>query len=183
MTTVYSIKGSSFKTKLEFVQQRFGEQARIELERKMEEEEFPSIFDSGWYPFTKFVRLLQILAESHLKGDISRLTEVGEFSGRVSLSQTYKAYVSKKSFSDFLESSVRMHRMLYSHGRTERSFDEDGCGCRVIYLEKPMIAEEDLYVALGFFCEAGKIHGLKSVHGHFTTSNDGAVIALRWSEQ
>ncbi len=180
MGSGYSVKGSSLKSKLAFVESRFGNSELEKLEAQLKEEGFPTLFDSGWYPFDRFVRLLRIITDNHFSGNTSRLTEVGEYSAQESLGKTYRTFVNSKSFIGFLKNVDRLHHMLYNEGKSEIFIDDDENGCRIVQSGKSQIAEEDLQVALGFYCGAGRLHGIRNIQGRFTIKPDGADYILSW---
>jgi hypothetical protein len=180
MSEAYQVKGSTLLTKIEFVNDRFGEGAKDQLMEELSKREFPSIFETGWIDFNWYVDLLELIAKSFLGGDVSRLTEAGEYSAKQGLGSTYKVFVSGADFIDFLKHISQLHKMFYSHGRTEVVLTKGQRGCKILHRDKPVYATPDLYVAAGFYQGAGRLHGLRHVITRFERDSKGIVFDLRW---
>ena len=180
MEQEYRVKGSTLNTKIAFVRERFGEEAVNRLIGKLSQDEPFKAFDSGWYPYEQYVRILELIAEQHFGGDLSRLVEAGEYSANQALSTTYAAFVVSGDFLGFLNRIAQLHSMFYSLGHIEVETLLHGKGCEIRHRGKSEYAEADMYVALGFYKGAGSLHGLQGVSGGFTRDRDGVTFSLSW---
>jgi hypothetical protein len=180
MSDAYRVKGSTLLTKIDFVNESFGAEAKEQLMAELTEREFPSVFETGWVDFDRYVELLELIARQFLGGDIKRLTEAGEYSATQALGSTYKVFVTGADFVDFLKHISQLHKMFYSHGRIEVEFTKGQRGCKILHRDKPVYAPPDLYVAAGFYQGAGRLHGLRQVITRFERDSKGITFDLRW---
>ena len=175
----YLVKGSTIRSKFEFVRARAGDDA----ERRFREpfEARGTILDSGWYPFRLYDEVNAELARRFLAGDESRLQEVGRFSADRAFSGVYKTFLSSASFDRFLERIASLHGLMYSEGDMRVEPDAERNACRILQSGAPEYTTRDLYVAQGFYAQAAKLFELRGVSCRFRQDPDGVVFELTWS--
>ncbi|HVS63785.1 MAG TPA: hypothetical protein VMT85_09845 [Thermoanaerobaculia bacterium] len=180
----FEVKGSSIRSKLEFVEERFGADAEQALIAAVGKTELVRVLEPSWYPYPHplYVALLRAIADRHFGGDLSSLQEVGGDTARRALDTTYRAFRAG-TYADFLSRLSRLHHMLYSEGRSEVVLGEDGTSCRVVLSDKPRFDVEDLQIALGFYLECGRIYGCHAMRGRFEVAGAEARFDLQWNER
>lgn len=181
MGSNYRVKGSTLNTKFAYVRERFGEDADAAMQAHFEGRGLFPILDADWYPYSLYVEVLQQLAKRHFDGKISKLVDVGDYSAEQALTSVYQAFVRGDEFTQFLGRISALHRLFYSMGRMEVRLWQDRDGCEIWHHDKPEYAEEDLFVALGFYLRAAKLHDLRSVSGTFSIEEEGAQFTITWS--
>jgi hypothetical protein len=183
MSHAYQVKGSTINSKLAFVAERFGANARAELEKELADAGAPKFFDSGWYPYAQYCDLLRRIADNQYAGNITRLEEAGEYSAAKALETTYSAFAKRGDFIGFLNHISMLHKMFYSEGRTEVEVMAGGKSCEIRHRDKPEFAEEDLHVALGFYRGSARLHGINKMSGRYFSDALGVTFVLDWTEQ
>ena len=181
MTATYQVKGSTIRSKFDFVDQHFGAEARADLEACFASRGLFPILTASWYPYDLYVEVLEELARRHFDGDLARLHEVGAASAQAALSTVYQAFVRDQGFVEFLSGISKLHHLFYNHGHIEVSIDPEEKGCTIRHRNKPRYAAADLHVAAGFYTRAAELHGLDGVRCRFETSGAGADFRLSWS--
>jgi hypothetical protein len=181
MGSDYKVKGSTLNTKFEYVRVRFGDDAEQALHDRFESREQFPILEAVWYEYALYVEILEAIADHHFEGDVSRLVDAGEFSAEKALTSVYQAFVRGDDFTEFLGRISALHRLFYSHGKMQVRLSNDRDGCEIAHRDKPACDEADLYVALGFYCQAARLHGLRGLNGSFALEADGALFTLNWA--
>ena len=180
MAKEFLIKGSSLRTKLDFVAARFDadavESLRLFLARELGNR---PILDADWYPFELYDRLLNHLAQRQFGGDLARLREVGQFSAEKALESTYQTYARGRSFEDFLQRLPLFHQRLYTASRLEVSTLE-AKGCTIDVVEMPIVSMPDVHVSCGFFVGAARLLGHESAEGAASPKLHRVRYAIRW---
>lgn len=176
----YQVKGSTLRSKFDYVHERFGDQALERLERRFANKKLFPILHSGWYPYELYVAVLEAIAEHHFDGNLAQLVDVGAHSAKVALSTVYAAFVRPTGFVEFLQGMSRLHHMFYSLGEIEVTIDEGMNRAEIVQRDKPTFADADLYVASGFYQKAADLHGLEGVACGFSLEADGAHFDLSW---
>lgn len=176
----YQVKGSTLRSKLDFVHEIFGSSARSALESQLSDRDLFPILVSAWYDYDLYVELLEAIAANHYGGDLSRLTEVGAYSADQALRSVYAAFVRSTGFVEFLRGISRLHHMFYNSGYLDVDVADDQSACSLIHREKPRFAEADLWVAQGFYCQAAALHGLDQVRCSFETDAPIVRFELSW---
>ena len=92
MTDEYRVKGSSIRSKFEFVHDRFGEAAERRLKERFRDHGILPVLDSVMYPFAEYDAVNRAIAEEFLDGDLTRLAEVGAYSAQKVLTGVYRAF-------------------------------------------------------------------------------------------
>lgn len=176
----YQVKGSTIRSKLDFVHERFGAAALASLETEFSGRGLLPILVSGWYDFDLYVEVLESITARHFAGDLSRLASVGAYSAEQSLKTVYAAFVRPTGFVEFLRGMSRLHHMFYNAGRIDVSVAGDRKSCTIVHRDKPRLAEADLWVASGFYRMAAALHELDEVACRFEVLGDEARFELGW---
>jgi len=176
----YRVKGSTIHSKLNFVDERFGGEARTKMEVRLSEKNLMPIKHSAWYEYDLYIEVLESMTNDHFGGDIAGLVEVGAHSAAQALKTTYRAFVRKGGFVEFLDGMSRLHHMFYNKGEIVVNIHDSQHSCEVWHRNKPRYAEPDLYVASGFYQKAAELHGLEHIHCGFSVEDDGAHFDLSW---
>lgn len=182
MAETYTVKGSSIVTKFDYAEEHFGTEARKRLEERFSDRKLLPVVPASWYPFKDYADVLESLSEMFLQGDLSRLDDVGSYSARRSLSGIYQSFVisNEQNFLDFLGRISALHGMFYSHGNLQVKVRDDGKGCSLWHRDKPEVRACDLYVAQGFYKEAGRLHGIDNIRCTFEREDGAVRFDLRW---
>ncbi|MFQ5350144.1 MAG: hypothetical protein ACE5EG_06865 [Thermoanaerobaculia bacterium] len=180
MSADYRVKGSSIRSKFEFVRDRFGEAAARALKERFRQRGILPVLDSKMYPFEDYDVVLRAIAEEFFDGDLSRLAEVGAYSAQQVLTGVYRAFAAGKDFPGFLSRAAVLHERFYSHGGMDVDLEEDGKSCRIVLEGAPTYSESDLYIAGGFYAGAADLLGIKSLDWDLSWDSSGARFQLRW---
>ncbi len=181
MTESFCVKGSSIRSKFDYVREAFGPSAEIELKEMFSgDDDIGSVLDSGLYPFNLYDRVLRALAERFLDGDVTRLREVGAHSAEQSLTTIYRAFAEGKDFFGFLSRIQLLHQRFYSHGTMEVRVADDRRSAKILLAGAPTYSDADLEVAAGFYLGAGKLLGLQNMKVDFDHAEHGAEFRLSW---
>lgn len=175
----YLVKGSSLRTKFDFVRAHFGDDAARNLAVEFAAEIGVVPLDSKWYPFDTFVRLLQAIVGRYFGGETERLLEVGEDSASRSLSSTYSAFA-LRDFPQFLERIASLHGRFYNQGSMAVRRANGGNSCEIVLSQAPSYPLEDLLVAQGFYVGAAKHFGLENVRCRRSVAGRIATFRLEW---
>lgn len=181
MTTTYQVKGSTIRSKFEYVGHHFGADARAALEATFEGRGLFPLLTASWYPYDLYVEVLDALTARHFGGDASRLHEVGAASAQGALSTVYQAFVRDQGFLEFLVGMSKLHHLFYNQGHIEVRIHPEEKGCDILHRDKPRYATSDLHVATGFYTRAAELHGLRQVTCSFERTDAGADFVLGWS--
>jgi hypothetical protein len=176
----YWVKGSSIKSKLEFVRERFGPDAEAALKRSFASQGLFLILESEWYPYALFDDLCVAIAENHYGGDLERLVEVGEYSAERTLRTVYEAYLEGGDFLRFLTRIATLHGRFYNQGRMEVEVGDDSKSCRLTLQGAPEYREADIQIAVGYYVGAAKTCGLKGVRHRIERKDDRVDFFLNW---
>ncbi len=175
----YQVKGSSLRTKFDFVKARFGEAAARDLATEFAADIGVVPLDSKWYPFALFQRLLAAIVDRFFDGDTARLVEVGEDSASRSLSSTYSAFA-LRDFPQFLERIASLHSRFYNLGTMTVRRGAAATSCEIVLSGAPSYPLEDLLVAQGFYVGAAKHFGLANVRCSRRSDGRSATFTLSW---
>ena len=181
----YQVKGSTVRSKLDFVHEAFGEKARSDLESQFEGRGLLPILVSGWYDYDLYIEVLEAIATAHYAGDLSRLEAIGAYSADQALRTVYAAFVRQAGFVEFLRGMSRLHHMFYNAGEIVVDVDASERRATIWHRDKPRVAEADLHIAAGFYRKAAEMHGgadggAESVTCTFATRDDGAHFTVCW---
>jgi hypothetical protein len=177
----YKVKGSSIRSKFDFVKERFGAPAEARLREKFKERpELSLLLDTGWYPFSVYEDLNRSIADEFFAGDLTKLQDVGSFSANLALRTTYKAFARGKDFVQFLHGTGTYYQTFYNKGDVRVTVSDDRRAADLHFSGAPVYTEADLQVAVGFFLEAGRLLGITSIAGNARRGTDGAHVNLRW---
>ena len=177
----YWVKGSSIKSKLEFVRDRFGGPAEAALKNRFASQGLFLILESEWYPFHLYNDLCIALAENHFGGNLERLLEVGAYSAERTLRSTYEAYLEGGDFIRFLSRISALHGRFYNQGEMNVEVGPEGKSCEIHLRGAPEYSEADTQVAVGFYVGAAQTCGLAGVRHRIERSDDGVDFFLAWS--
>ena len=181
MSDDYRVKGSSIRSKFDFVRDRFGEAAERELKEQFRERGILPVLDSMMYPFEDYDAVNRAIAEKFFDGEASRLSEVGAYSAQKVLTGVYRAFSAGKDYPGFLRRAAVLHERFYSHGGMDVDLAEDGKSCQITLLGAPTYSEADLYIAAGFYAGAADLLGIESLDWELSWDSSGARFQLRWA--
>lgn len=176
----YRVKGSSIRSKFDFVHDRFGEAAERQLKERFRERGLLPVLDSVMYPFDDYDAVNRAIAEEFFDGDLSRLSEVGVYSARQVLTGVYQAFAAGKDYPGFLRRAAVLHERFYSHGGMDVKLADDAKSCRILLQGAPTYSESDLYIAGGFYAGAADLLGIQSLNWELSWDASGARFDLRW---
>lgn len=180
MAEEFLIKGSSLRTKLEFASQRLNPEAVSSLETFLIQElGNRPILDADWYPFDLYDRLLHHLTTHHLDADLSRLSEVGQFSAETALASVYQSYARGRSFEDFMGRLPSFHQRLYTVSRLVIHTKETD-SCEIDIVGMPHVSLADVHVSCGFFVGAARLLGHPSARGRSKILEDRVRHRVSW---
>ena len=178
MPTEFSIKGSSLRSKLEYVRKVHGPAAEAELKEWLRTKGVVLLLVSDWYPHGIYTELNEAIAERFLDKDLRRLQEVGVFSANQALSTTYKAYVEKGDFEGFLRRLASLHGRFFDQGAMDVRIAENSC--EILLTGAPVYPEADMQVAMGFYIGAARRFGFEQALCQLRRGQDSASFLLRW---
>jgi len=167
MTDPYSVKGSSILSKLEYLQDVHGEEARQSVEAPLRERGLIPFLASSWYPYAVYIEVNKAIAGEVFNGDLSRLTEVGEYSAQKSLLGTYRMLAQANDYFGLLSQLAILHRRFYNEGTLTIDVPEDKSSCQILLSGAPEYAEADVHIAAGFYIKAAEL-----------TDRPGAKVAV-----
>ena len=177
----YQVKGSSIRSKFDYVHERFGEAAERQLEERFRERGILPVLDSVMYPFEAYDAVNRAIAEQFFDGDLSRLSEVGAYSARKVLTGVYRAFAAGKDYPGFLRRAAVLHERFYSHGGMDVNLGDDGKSCEILLRGAPTYSEADLHIAGGFYAGAAELLGIESLDWRLSwDASSGARFQLRW---
>lgn len=176
------VKGSTIRSKLEYVEGNHGKDARKVLEEMISAlgVSLP-IMDMSWYPYEAYIELLNALANKHLGGDIRRLASLGSESADMALGTIYKPYVRDSGFEEFALDLPRLHGLFYSNGAMDVAYDTDAKSCTITHHNQETFDEADVHLATGFYVRAAEIHGLEDLSTSVFRDRERVVIKLKWT--
>lgn len=180
MSDDYRVKGSSIRSKFDFVHDRFGEGAERRLKERFREHGLLPVLDSVMYPFEDYDAVLRAIAEEFFDGDLSRLSEVGAYSAQKVLTGVYRAFAAGKDYLGFLRRAAVLHERFYSHGGMDVDLAEDGESCTIVLSGAPTYSESDLHVAGGFYAGAADLLGIQSLDWEMSWDASSARFLLSW---
>ncbi len=177
----YQVKGSTVRSKFDFVHETFGGSARASLEERFANRDLLPILVSGWYDFDLYIEVLEAIAEAHFDGDLKALEAIGAYSAETSLRTVYAAFVRQAGFVEFLRGMSRLHHMFYNAGEIAVEVDVGDRVATILHRDKPRVAKADLYIAAGFYRKAAEVHeGSGGATCDFVQDDDGAHFTVRW---
>ncbi len=176
----YRVKGSSIRSKFDFVHDRFGEAAERRFRERFRDRQLLPVLDSKMYPFSDYDQVNRAIAEEFYDGDLTRLSEVGAYSAQKVLTGVYRAFAAGKDFPGFLDRAATLHERFYSHGKMKVTMADGGKACAIELGGAPTYSEADLYIAGGFYSGAAELLGVESLDWQLSWSPAGARFDLRW---
>jgi len=138
MSDDYRVKGSSIRSKFDFVRDRFGEAAEGQLKERFRERGLLPVLDSVMYPFDDYDALNRAIAAEFFDGDLSRLSEAGAYSAQQVLTGVYRAFAAGKDYPGFLRRAAVLHERFYSHGGMDVELADDGKSCQILMQGAPV---------------------------------------------
>ena len=177
----YQVKGSTIRSKFDYIHEHFGEKERAALEERFADRGLLPILVSGWYDYDLYIEVLEAIALVHFGGDLSALRRIGAYSAKQSLRTVYAAFVRQAGFAEFLKGISRLHHMFYNIGEIVVDIDAKARRVLIRHENMPRIAEVDLHVAAGFYAQAAEIHETSSASCEFERTEDGeALFTVQW---
>lgn len=180
MSGDYRVKGSSIRSKFDFVHDRFGEAAERQLKERFRDRGILPVLDSVMYPFEDYDAVNRAIAEEFLDGDLSRLAEVGAYSAQKVLTGVYRAFAAGKDYPGFLRRAAMLHERFYNAGSMAVDLAADGKSCQIVLRGAPTYSEPDLNIAGGFYAGAAELLGIESLDWELSWDSSGATFQLRW---
>lgn len=177
----YMVKGSSIKSKFEFVAERFGPKAEADLAGRLHHHNIFPILDSDWYPFSLYDEINVEIARMFYRGNLKKLTEVGEYSAQKTLTTLYKSYIQGKDFVRFLKRLALLHQRYYNMGEMDIALGQDQRSCTITLKGAPSYTEPDSYIAAGFYVRAAKLCGLNKVSYDLRHDPSQVQFVITWS--
>jgi hypothetical protein len=181
MPVIYGVKGSTVRTKFEYVRQRFGEEdERLFREHFKDRSELQPLLDVSWISFRLYDELNCYIAEKFFGGDMSRLQEVGTYSAERALQTTYRAFARGKDFLQFLDQMREYVRAFYNVGDLLVEVGDNQKSAIVKFRKAPEYTLAELHMSAGFFVGAGRLMGLSDITCRSSLSRQGIDLDLRW---
>lgn len=181
MASDYRVKGSSIRSKFDFVRERFGEAAERRLKERFRDRDLLPVLDSAMYPFAVYDEVNRAIADEFYGGDLTRLAEVGRYSAQKVLTGVYRAFAAGKDFAGFLDRAAMLHERFYSEGTMKVAMDDGGKACHIVLSGAPTYSEADLQIAGGFYAGAAELLGVEALEWDLSRDERGARFDLRWS--
>ncbi|MCD6578152.1 hypothetical protein J7L48_01610 [bacterium] len=179
MNKNYKVKGSSMKSKFDFVKENFSTQkTELIMELFKDRDIFP-ILESQWYDYSIYIDILNTIAVSLFDGDLTKLQKLGAYSAKLALTGVYKSFMAKKDFLLFLKNVSYLHTRFYNMGKMNVDIISDN-NVKIILADAPRYDEPDIYIALGFYIEAASLCGITNVKYSFEKIENGVKYILNW---
>ena len=178
MAEAFSIKGSSLRSKLDYLREVHGKAAAEELKGWLREKGVVLLLVSDWYPHELYTQLNERIAERFFGNNLKRLREVGVFSAERALSSVYKAYVEKGDFEAFLRRIASLHQRFFNRGAMEVRASPRSC--EILLSGAPVYPEADMQIAAGFYIGAARNFGLENPVCDIRLGGKTASFLLRW---
>ena len=179
MNRKYEVKGSSLKTKFDFIKENYPPQKVKIIEELFSDRGIFPILESKWYDYSIYIDLLNTIAVSLYNGDFKKLEKLGAYSANLALTGVYKSFISKKDFLSFLKSMTILHSRFYNMGKMEVKVLSEN-EAEIILSEAPRYDEVDIYVAAGFYVEAARLCGIPNVKYTIEKIENGVKFILKW---
>ena len=176
------IKGSSIRSKLQFLAETFGTEAEQALSNHLQELDVRTVLEANWYPYELYDRVLRWIADHHYGGQLRRLREVGRFSAHHALTGTYAVYLERGDFRSFLRRIATLHGRYYDIGSLKTTLIGDD-HAELVLIGAPFYREPDLEVAAGFYTGAAELMGLSQVSCSFEMGSDRVEFRLDWRSE
>ena len=180
ISTDLQVKGSTIRSKIAFVRERFGADAARELGDFLASKGHFQVLEGGWYDFDVYNDLLVHLAEEHYGGDLARLVEVGQYSAEVALTTTYDVFAGRGDFVQFLQRISVLHGRFYSRGELSVELSSEPGKCTLSLHGAAPYSEPDIQIARGFYTGAANLMGLKNVQGEFEIFPEKVQFQVTW---
>lgn len=116
------VKGTKLKSKLAFVEERFGSEVLQEVLAALPEgdrESLRRLLDLGWYPIGIFDRLLAAIVQVPGEGDLEILDRMGRETAEYQAEHAYRVYFRGRDPRALLEAMVPMHSQINKPARME----------------------------------------------------------------
>ena len=179
MNDNYKVKGSSLKSKFDFIKETFSHQkADLVMELFKDRDIFP-ILESQWYDYSIYIDLLNTISVSLFNGDITKLERLGDYSAKLALTGVYKSFIAKKDFLSFLKNSSYLHSRFYNMGKMSINIISDN-NVKIVLSGAPRYDDPDIYVAAGFYVGAARLCGAKNISYKIEKTNNSIKYLLGW---
>ena len=180
-TDDFKVKGSSIRSKFDFVREKLGPAAEAKLHQRFKTRpELSPLLDPAWYPFAVYDEIIRFIASEFYAGDLKKLRDVGSYSANLALRTTYRAFAQGKDFVQFLQGVGRYCQTFYNQGDARVTISDDTRSAELHFSGAPEYTEADLQVTLGFVLEAGRVLGKGTIAGTARRGPDGAHVNLKW---
>lgn len=179
MSDIYKVKGSSLKSKFDFIKEHFSSKKEELIRELFEDRNIFPLLESQWYDYSIYIDLLNTIAISIYKGDLKKLENLGAYSAKLALNGIYKSFVSQKDFLTFLKNVSLLHSRFYNKGKMDVFIKSDNV-VELVLSGAPRYDEADIYIAAGFYLEAAKLCGLTNIKYKFERIENGVKYILNW---
>ena len=179
MDKKYEVKGSSLKTKFDFIKEHYSPQKAKLIEELFADRGIFPILESQWYDYSVYIDLLNTIAVSLYNGDLKKLEKLGAYSADLALKGIYKSFIAKKDFLTFLKNMSLLHTRFYNMGKMAVNKITDN-EVEISISGAPRYDEPDIYVSIGFYIEAGKLCGISNITYNFERIDNGMKFILKW---
>jgi hypothetical protein len=160
------IKGSILESRLQFVKDRFGEQAVEDVISALPPSDQATLRKplngAGWYHFQTGQKLDDAIVQVIGKGDASLFEEMGAASAQLSLSGTQKFYLDLGNPQGFMLRAPLIYHVYYDKGWRDYKPTGPSTGMMTTY-DAETYSAADCMTVMGWYKQALRMCGAKDV--------------------
>ena len=160
------IKGSILESRLQFVKDRFGEQAVEDVISALPPSDQATLRKplngAGWYHFQTGQKLDDAIVQVIGKGDASLFEEIGAASAQLSLSGTQKFYLDLGNPQGFMLRAPLIYHVYYDKGWRDYKPTGPTTGMMTTY-DADTYSAADCMTVMGWYKQALRMCGAKDV--------------------
>jgi uncharacterized protein (TIGR02265 family) len=160
------IKGAVLKSRMAFVQDRFGEAGLRQVRESLpaaDQAALGSILTVGWYPFELGKRLDEAIVRVCGRGNAGLFKELGASSAEKNLTTLHKTFLSPGNPHAFLGRARTIYALYYETGRREYERTGDHSGV-LTTRDAETFSEPDCQTVIGWYERALEMCGASDVH-------------------
>ena len=180
-----NVKGSAFRARMQYVEERGAEAAArllAELDGDTRDLARAGFLVNGWYPYAAFIELNRAIDKLHGQGDFALCRELGRYGCDVNLTTLYRVFFRIGSVQFILRRAAAAWRVNYDEGQLNVIEQADGFAkLRMVGVPKPHRAH--CLSVLGWITRAIELSGGKVQDVQETCRALGqpdCEMALRW---
>lgn len=182
------VKGTSIRSRLEFLQQRWGEEARDGVLAGLDAVDRAAVENTlaaSWVPFALLNRLDAAIVSGPGGGDLQVARDIGAYSAERNLSTVYRMFVdqARGDPAALLENLATLHGSFYDWG-SMRAIRLGRGECRVEVEYAGAASRTNCLTAVGFYTEALRRLGVEEAEVRETEcqAEGGTLCAydVRW---